>query len=778
MGGMIQLFRKWALQIPLFWIALSAMAGILAADLHWSWLWIPVAIAGVFFQKKRASLLLVVGMLIASTGFMLIHSARVDKIHQFPLLEAIQSNRSIGVSGTGWICSDTNRRTGQSVRVILELKTLSVRGSEIAVPNRDRVVALIDHPASADLHYGEEVRFSGRIAKIDSAKSPGAFDPAVYFYRSANAVAELNINGGDRCIVTGENFGSAMMRQAIRSRQWMEKALAHGVRKSHLEMNGVILAMALGAREKSPDDVEDFFRLSGTMHIFAVSGLHVGVVAGMFWFLLKWLGLSRRSAVIIIIPAVLFYALLTGLRPSSFRAAVMLSVFLAGFALKRKPSPINGIGLAAVILLAFNTQQVFLPGFQLSFAVVLALSLAATFFSDKIYEPFQIDEFIPKRRVALWRSRTDKLVRGLTVGAGVSVASWLGSVILMNSHFSGIAPVGLLANIVMVPIASAIVVIAGVSILFFALHLGVVSVGLNYINLYLASFLAFLAQTFAEFPGAHIHTGQGAPVIEEELISLDVMGLRGGGSILATSKSRTWMLDTGGNLTFRQQVLPLLRDRGINHLDCLILSHGDSGHIGAAPYLLNHLTPDLVIESPLPNRARIYPEINSIIEKRKINRVNIVAGQKLRWSDDVYWDPLYPGQKDPPTGVADDRCLVMRLRAGRWKILFTFDAGMLVERELLADGQNLQSDIWIRGQHSTTRSGTSEFLDRVAPKVIVSTHDRFPPHEKLSEEWIRNVHDSGIKLITLDQAGTVSLQLTKDRVVIKSFITGETITLP
>ncbi|MDF1816283.1 MAG: ComEC/Rec2 family competence protein, partial [Verrucomicrobiales bacterium] len=760
---------KRALRAPLFWIALAAALGIFAADQNWIWLLALPVLCLFVFRKQRASVVLISGMVLCCALFSLLHHRQIARIAQFPLLPSLAGSGAISVSGKGWLASDTNLRTGKAVRAILVVEELRVRDSLVPLPHQDRVIALIDHPASADLTYGAEISFSGRLRKIEPATSPGAFDPSIYFYRSANAVAEININAGDRCLATGRNHGSALKRYAILSRQWMEKALSYGVKQHHLERNGVILAMALGAREKSPDDVEDFFRLSGTMHIFAVSGLHVGVVAAMFWFVLKWLGFSRRSAVLIIIQAVLFYALLTGMRPSSFRAAVMLSVFLAGFALKRRPSPVNGLGLAALVLLTANTQQLFLPGFQLSFCVVLALILIGTYFSEKLHDPFRIDEFIPKRRVPVWRTRLDQGVKIIAVGSGVSAASWIGSVALMNEHFSGISPVGLVANILMVPIASGIVVIAGISILLFGLKLSFLSAILNHFNLLLATFLSILAQFFAGLPGAHIHTGN-ETVPKKEMISLDVMGLRGGSAILATTENQTWMIDSGGKLTFRQQVLPLLRERGINRIDCLILTHGDSGHIGAVPYLLHHLTPDLVIESPLKNRARIYPEIREIIEKRGINRIEISAGQKLKWTDNAIWDPLYPGDKDPPTGVADDRCLVLRLRTGPWKILFTFDIGFLLEKQLIEENWYLDSDIWIRGQHSTTQSGTGAFIEKIDPRVVISSHSGFPPHEKLSKEWMAKVKDTGAELITLDEAGCVNLQISDQKIVITPYL--------
>ena len=90
------------------------------------------------------------------------------------------------------------------------------------------------------------------------------------------------------------------------------------------------------------------------MHVFAVSGLHVGIVLAFLWGLLRWLGVPRRYAVIVLIPAILFYATVTGLRPSAVRAAIMGSVVLLGFVAERKPRLLNSLAFAALLILALD----------------------------------------------------------------------------------------------------------------------------------------------------------------------------------------------------------------------------------------------------------------------------------------------------------------------------------------------------------------------------------------------------------------------------------------
>src|SRR5438270_13435140 len=132
----------------------------------------------------------------------------------------------------------------------------------------------------------------------------------------------------------------------------------------------MINGMVLGLRHQTPEDIEEPFQKTGTLHLFAVAGLHVGIVAQLLWILASVARLSRKWATALIIPCLLFYAAVTGLHVSSVRATVMSSVLLAGFFFERKVFTLNSLGSAAFILLCWNTNEFFATGFQLSFAVV------------------------------------------------------------------------------------------------------------------------------------------------------------------------------------------------------------------------------------------------------------------------------------------------------------------------------------------------------------------------------------------------------------------------
>src|SRR5205823_12019211 len=170
--------------------------------------------------------------------------------------------------------------------------------------------------------------------------------------------------------------GNRILRAAQKSRAWMQATICRGLENSP-DVTSAINGMVLGLRHQTPEDIEEPFQQTGTLHLFAVAGLHVGIVARLLWILATMARLSRKWATLLIIPALLFYAAVTGLHTSSVRAAVMSAVFLAGFFVERKVFALNSLAAAATLILCWNTNELFSSGFQLSFLVVVAIVLLA-----------------------------------------------------------------------------------------------------------------------------------------------------------------------------------------------------------------------------------------------------------------------------------------------------------------------------------------------------------------------------------------------------------------
>src|SRR4029077_16065629 len=137
-----------------------------------------------------------------------------------------------------------------------------------------------------------------------------------------------------------------ILHAARKSRVRMQSVICHGLDDSS-EVQNFLSGITLGLRHQTPEDIEEPFQRTGTLHLFAVAGLHVGIVARLLWILATVARLSRKWAAALIIPLLLFYAAITGLHVSSIRAAVMSSILLGGFFFERKVLSLNSLAAAA-----------------------------------------------------------------------------------------------------------------------------------------------------------------------------------------------------------------------------------------------------------------------------------------------------------------------------------------------------------------------------------------------------------------------------------------------
>jgi len=217
-----------------------------------------------------------------------------------------------------------------------------------------------------------------------------------------------------------------------------------------------------------------------------------------------------------------------------------------------------------------------------------------------------------------------------------------------------------------------------------------------------------------------------------------------------------------------------LHTSGINGLDGLLLTHGDSQHIGGAGRLISELRPKLLVDNPAPDRSSIHKRLRQIFDEGK-RRVKLASrGDLFPIGPEVTCDILYP-PSGFSTSVSDDQALVLRLQVDHGPgVLFMSDSGFNTEKALLESSIPLASDIIIKGQHHTGKSGSSKFLDAVRPHLIVATSRDFPHHERVDDQWADEVRKRNIKLLKQSETGAVLISLRADGWEARAYFTGET----
>jgi|JI6StandDraft_1071083.scaffolds.fasta_scaffold20713_2 competence protein ComEC len=710
-------------------------------------------------------------------GFACIHGWRLQQTYEHPLRKHLLSRpeRPERVSIQGRLYPWTEGAELDAARAVCEVSALSWGDAGNDQPTAVRVKVAL--PDGYKLEKAGVYEITGLMSLPKQPMNPGQFNPVDYSLRNG-WVAYVQAQTIElKAVEWSPTFH--LLYWAERSRQWITAALSRGI-ADRKEDTAVLLAMALGASDAAGEDIEDAFRDSGTLHIFAVSGLHVVMLAVVLSFGLRWLGMGKSRSVILLIIIVFAYAYITGWRPSAARAAFMIAVVMAAIHWNRKSDVQNSLGLALLVLLIWDSHQLFQPGFQLSFLVLWAISAFAAPMLIKLQPWTELDPFFPPSLASWsqWLGRWSR--RQVAALACTSLAAWIGSLPLTLGHFHTVTPVGLLANLLLVPMSGFSIGVSCVSLLAAGFGLGTLQVFANWINAWMARAMVVSAGWFAGLPGANVTLDlrfEKAPPPME----MQVFHLPGGGSAgHVRVQDKHWLIDTGNVRPWRNVMRPFFRHQGINTLDGVLLTHGDSSHVGAVPLALLMNSPRIItsVHEPwmLDSKLTSFQELSRRLE------VDSLAWHRHQ-ADDVIpistgsITVLHPQQTDH-YDKADDRGLVLMLHLGQIRVLWLGDAGFITEKRLLERGLDLRCDVLVRGQHPTDPGGLPEFLIAAQPSVVISANDSRYIEEAIPQRVRDFCTQRKIPHFDLEVSGSVKIGITSDGARLRTHRSGEEIFLP
>ena len=318
------------------------------------------------------------------------------------------------------------------------------------------------------LHYGDHLELRGTLSKPKGQRNPGGFDYQSYLAR--RQVFGVLYPDRELEISASGQSGFPLLRWTENLRRRVENVIDSAYHK-HPEHVEILKGMLLGKRGEIEEPTINAFRNSGSLHILAVSGLHVGLIAGVFF--LCFSRLPAKTACILTILAVILYACIVGFRPSVFRASTMLILFLFGSIIDRDVNRFNLLAVTALILLLINPAQLWDVGFQLSFAAVASI----LYFMPK-WENF-IGDILPDwlgqpnapETISRFRFVLGKALKWLLVGFGVTLAAQLGTVLFIAGSFYRLYPLGIIAGPFVVVLATPIVSLALISVILGAIWL-------------------------------------------------------------------------------------------------------------------------------------------------------------------------------------------------------------------------------------------------------------------------------------------------------------------
>ncbi len=641
------------------------------------------------------------------------------------------------------------------------------------------------------LWKGQRVEIDGVLAPPDGPLAEGLFDYRAYL-RNLGIYYQLQVQSPFDWKVLPPRVVPGL---ATRFGEWARGVLARGLPVEDEPLH-LLWAMTLGWRTRLTGEVSDPFMRSGTLHVFAISGLHVALVCGIIVLVLRVFKVPRGACGIVVIPLLWFYAAVTGWPASAVRATVMMSVIIAGWSLHRPSDLLNSLAAAGLIILVWDPLQVFQASFQLSFSVVLSLALVGPPLYRWSQRWWQPDPFLPEELRSPWQRRLDVGWRWLRASLVTSLAAWLGSLPLIAHYFHLFTPVSLLANVFIVNLAAVALTSSLASVLCGAWWPGV-SVLFNHSAWFIMAVMSWTSRHIAEWPGAWFYvrspSAAGLALYYGILLSLaagwwrrakwrpymaTILGMTAlwwaGEQIMSATQTRMtvlplngghaiyfdapgWrsdlLIDCGNESSVQSVVIPFFKAQGMNRLPTLALTHGDVRHVGGVGQLNETFPVPRIIRSHLRFRSPLY--------RKWEQEFDPAAGRaRLVQPDDMVgcWKVLHPDAEDH-FAQADDGSLVLWGDFRGTRILMLGDLGKAGQAALLTRYPGLRADIVVSGLPEKTEPLDNAFIQALQPQMLIIADSRYPATQHASRKVQARLRLQRLSVLYTRETGALTIEL-------------------
>ena len=649
-------------------------------------------------------------------------------------------------------------------RVLLDEGWTEVEGTALVTARPNAQAAGRRDPPH--IRYGDRLRLEGPLTappKLDD------FDYPAYLARQGIG----SVMSFPSVTVLDEGQGGRLRSALFGVRRSLHSSLGRSTPEPEASIGQALL---LGMRDTIPDVVLDDFRETGTSHLLAISGLHVGILMALILPMSARV-FGRRRSLYLIAPlvAVWLYAVLAGLSPSVVRASIMGTVYLAALALGRPKSILPALGLAATVMVALSPNILWNVSFQLSFAAMAGIATLADPISRKLQDLFGVsDEDGPPSRLP---------VRALASAVGTSAAAILATMPLTAFYFQQVSLVGLPTTLITLPMLPFALVFHGlaavlglvfqplgaafgwlawgatayiVQVVHLAAMLPVASfetgriapaLVLGYYGLGVFWFIAHLSGVLANVASrvqSNESSRSGFPAVgkwlviplslaavliwtaaltgEDGRLHVVFADVGNGDSALIISPSGRQVLVDGGP---EAQDATRLLGSGLpfwdRSLDVVVLTHGHADHISGLLDVLRRYDVGHIVEREAGHTTPDYLSWRHAVDSEDAAVTQVQAGQVIDLGDGATIEVLHP----PETLMAgtdsdqNNASIVLRVVYGDVSFLLTGDIFVEAERAILSQGLDVRSTVLKVPHHGSRTSSSQEFVEQVGPSVAV-----------------------------------------------------------
>ncbi|MCD6184571.1 MAG: DNA internalization-related competence protein ComEC/Rec2 [Deltaproteobacteria bacterium] len=586
---------------------------------------------------------------------------------------------------------------GKRLKFSIRSELLKDKNKSFPVTGKIRLVVSGKHPV---LRVGDKIKFYSKIRAIRNFNNPGGFDYKRYM--SFKGIWGSSYTRGDRIQIIKKENSRGFMGIIEKTRNKIS-ALIEQIKDD--EQAALLKALIIGDKnEISPSLREDFNR-AGVSHLLAISGLHIGIVAGIsflffshilsFFKILLWNAWVKKGAAILSIFPVVLYGLIAGMPPSTQRAVIMISVFLLTFIFEKQHDAFNTLALAAILILIFHPPSIYSVSFQLSFAAVFSIIYGMS----SIYKKTDKQIVASKKTIIFIKKK-------LWPFFFVSFFAIIGTTPLVMYYFNQISLIGIITNLFTVPVTGFLVVPLGLlSFPAYPLSIKLASLCIN-ISGYISGYVLAVVKFMSHMPFAAYKTltPSGFEICLYYLTFLTVLRIikniinknitaktninlklsiivlffiftagccdaaywlyhrflhndlrvtildvgQGSAALVEMPKGSSILIDGGGfadNSIFdigAKIIAPFLWRNKIMTIDTIILSHPNSDHLNGLIYIAKHFNVKTVLSNDEGADTLGYKEFIKAINE---NRIEMTQFSKLKCKQNIcnaILEILYP----------------------------------------------------------------------------------------------------------------------------------------
>ncbi|MFQ5736695.1 MAG: DNA internalization-related competence protein ComEC/Rec2 [Thermodesulfobacteriota bacterium] len=652
---------------------------------------------------------------------------------------------------------------------------------------------------------GDRLRFVAALTRPWNFGNPGEFD-----YRGWLAARGVYVKGyvkSPRLMVRlGEGRPSAArLLYTVRAR------IGAAIDASGAANPGLLKALITGGRDGIDPQTEEAFKATGTAHILAISGLHIGIVSVFsYWFFLFLLKRSERlmlamsvkkAALLLSLGPALAYALVSGLATSTQRAVVMIFAFVLTYAFGRGRDYVNTLCLAALLILAVSPLSLREASFQLTFAAVMGIVYLVPKF-QKALERDEEDGPIGKgRRRGRLSYYSQRFFRNrCAIPFFATLAAGLATAPIIAFHFHRASLVGLAANMAVVPLGTVAIPLLLLSALFIPVWQGaayalmnasglvvglmasvveafarlpysslwvttptLLEISLFYVALFLAANLrkgrryAWAAAMCAALLTANVVYWQYFNTHDGELRVTFISVGQGDSALVELPGGKTMLVDGGGRYGSgfdigEAVVAPLLWYKKIKKIDYMVLSHAQLDHMGGLGFIARNFK----VGEFWWNGMGSLRGLGRTLDRGGVRR-RIISSRGLRVEDGGVSIEAFRPYTDPEGLDLNNMSVVLRLRYGATSLLLAGDIAGAGEAAAVASGR-ITADVLKAPHHGSRSSSSAAFIEAVAPSLVVVSAGRGNPFGFPHPETLARYTKAGARVLRTDTGGAVTVK--------------------